>query len=47
MPICRDMFIDLLLAKVLGQSIAFIVVGINVILKFTIIYLVKLIGEDT
>jgi hypothetical protein len=46
--ICHDFFVDLYLSKVFGQSIAFIVVGINVILKFTVMYLVKgLAGEDT
>lgn len=46
--ICSDFFVDLYLSKVFGQSIAFIVVGINVILKFTVMYLVKFVGgEDT
>ena len=46
-PICRNFFIDMLVAKIFGQSISFIVIGINVILKYTIMYLVYWIGEET
>ena len=46
-PICRNFFIDLIIAKVFGQSISFIVIAINVILKYTIMYMVYWIGEDT
>lgn len=46
-PICRNFFIDMLIAKIFGQSISFIVIGINVILKYTIMYLVYWIGEET
>lgn len=46
-PICRNFFIDMLIAKIFGQSISFIVIGINVILKYSIMYLVYWIGEET
>lgn len=46
-PICRNFFIDMLIAKIFGQSISFIVIAINVILKYTIMYLVLWIGEET
>ena len=46
-PICRNFFIDMLLAKIFGQSISFIVIAINVILKYTIMYMVIWIGEET
>lgn len=37
----------MLIAKIFGQSISFIVIGINVILKYTILYMVMYIGEET
>lgn len=40
-PICRDFFNDLLISKVLGQSIVLNVVIINILLKYSIIYMVK------
>ena len=46
-PLCRNFFIDLLIAKIFGQSISFIVIAINVILKYTIMYMVIWIGEET
>lgn len=45
--ICRSFYIDIIISKIFGQSISFIVVGFNVILKYTIMYLVMYIGEDT
>jgi hypothetical protein len=46
-PICKQYSKDILMSKVLGQSIAFIIIGVNVILKLVIINLVIWIGEDT
>jgi hypothetical protein len=46
-PICRNFFIDMLIAKVFGQSISIVVILINVILKYTIMYMVLWIGEET
>jgi len=37
----------MLIAKIFGQSISFIVIAINVILKYTIMYMVYWIGEET
>lgn len=37
----------MLIAKIFGQSISFVVIAINVILKFTILYMVIAIGEET
>lgn len=46
-PICQKYFKDILISKILGQSISFIVIAVNIILKFTIMYMVFYIGEDT
>lgn len=46
-PICKAYFGDILKSKILGQSIAFIVVFMNVIIKQTVRYLVTYIGEET
>lgn len=46
-PICSQYFTDILVSKILGQSVAFIVVFMNIILKFTIMYMVFFIGEET
>jgi len=46
-PICLQYSNDILYSKIIGQSIAFIIIGVNVILKFIIIGLVEWIGEDT
>ena len=35
------------MSKVMGQSIAFIIIAVNIILKIVIIQLVIWIGEDT
>lgn len=37
----------MIIGKIFGQSISFIVIGINVILKYTILYMVIYIGEET
>lgn len=37
----------MLIAKIFGQSISFVVIAINIILKFTILYMVIAIGEET
>jgi len=37
----------MLKGKILGQSISFVIIGINIILKFTILYMVIAIGEET
>ena len=46
-PICQQYFGDIILSKVMGQSIAFIIVAVNVILKLIIVRLVIWIGDDT
>jgi hypothetical protein len=46
-PICQQYFSDILMSKVMGQSIAFIIIAVNIILKIVIIQLVIWIGEDT
>ena len=46
-PLCKEFFKDMLIAKIFGQSISFIVIAINIILKFTILYMVIAIGEET
>lgn len=46
-PICEEYFINIKKSKILGQSIAFIVVFINIILKLTVKGLVNFIGEAT
>ena len=35
------------MSKVFGQSISFIVIAFNIILKYTIMYMVYYIGEET
>lgn len=45
--ICEEYFSSIIRSKLIGQSIAFVAVGINVILKFTVMFLVKFIGEET
>ena len=45
--ICQQYFKDKLWSAILGQSIAFIIIGVNVVLKMIIIQLVMWIGEDT
>mmetsp|Transcript_5223 Transcript_5223/g.8085 ORF Transcript_5223/g.8085 Transcript_5223/m.8085 type:complete len:884 (-) Transcript_5223:266-2917(-) len=45
--ICDDYISDKLQAKILGQSIAFIIIAVNIILKTVIIKLITWIGEDT
>lgn len=39
-PICKQYFTDIIMSKVIGQSIAFIIIAVNVILKKVIIILV-------
>lgn len=46
-PICKQYANDLLWSKILGQSIAFIIIAVNLILKAVIIQLCFWIGEDT
>ena len=46
-PICKEFFKDKLWSMILGQSISFIIIGVNVILKIIIIELVCWVGEDT
>lgn len=46
-PICLEYSNDMLKSKLIGQSIAFIIVGINVVLKIVIIELIRWVGEDT
>lgn len=46
-PICDEYFRDIIISKLLGISIGFIIVGVNVVLKKVIIKLVKWIGYDT
>jgi len=45
--ICEQLFSDIFWSKVLGQSIAFIIIAVNLILKAVIIQLCFWIGEDT
>lgn len=45
--ICLQYFNDIIWSKIIGQSIAFIIIGVNVILKLIIINLVYWVGEDT
>jgi hypothetical protein len=37
----------MILGKIFGQSISFVVILINIILKYTILYMVIYIGEET
>lgn len=46
-PICWDIFKDKLKAKVLGGSIAFIIVTVNIVLKLIIVHLCIWVGEET
>ena len=46
-PVCLEYSNDMLNSKLIGQSIAFIIVGINVVLKIVIIELIRWVGEDT
>lgn len=45
--ICKEYFSDLLYSKVIGQSIAFFIIAVNIVLKTLIINLVFWIGEIT
>ncbi len=45
--ICDNYFFDKYYSKALGQSIAFIIIGVNIVLKTVIIKLITWIGEDT
>ena len=45
--ICSGYFFNILMSKVFGQSISFIVIAFNIILKYTIMYMVYYIGEET
>jgi len=40
------MYWDKLIAKTLGVSISFIIVGMNLFLRYTIVSLVEYIGDD-
>ena len=44
---CQLYFSDKTMSKVLGTSIGFIIIGVNVVLKIAIIKLITWIGEDT
>jgi hypothetical protein len=46
-PICLQYSNDVLLSKVIGQSIAFIIIAVNVILKLASIKLVEWVGIPT
>lgn len=46
-PICNQYFDNIIWSKIIGQSIAFIIIAVNVALKLLIINLVYWIGEDT
>lgn len=46
-PMCKTYFADVIYSKILGQSIAFIIIAVNLILKNTIISLITWVGEDT
>jgi hypothetical protein len=45
--ICRQYKKDALWSKMLGTSVAFFIIGVNVILKILIILLIQWISEDT
>ena len=45
--VCEQYLSDKLTSKVLGTSISFIIIAVNLILKTTIIALITWIGEDT
>jgi len=46
-PVCWDIFMDLMVSKVLGGSIAIIIVVVNLILKMIIVELCIWVGEAT
>jgi hypothetical protein len=46
-PVCWEIFKDLMISKVLGGSIAIIIVSVNIILKKIIVVLCEWVGEDT
>ena len=46
-PICEQYYNDIIWSKIIGQSIAFIIIAVNVALKMLIINLVYWVGEDT
>jgi len=45
--LCYNFFSDIYISKVIGQSISIFVVLYNIVLKYTIVYLVLFIGEET
>jgi len=45
--VCDQYFRDVTVSKVLGTSIGFIIIAVNLILKTSIIALITWIGEDT
>lgn len=46
-PMCKAYYKDVIYSKVLGQSISFIIIAVNLILKNAIIGLITWVGEDT
>lgn len=46
-PMCKTYFSDVIYSKVIGQSIAFIIIAVNTILRLVIIALITWVGEDT
>lgn len=46
-PICLTYQNDMLISKITGQSIAFIIVAVNIVLKLITIKLVEWVGEET
>ena len=46
-PVCWDIFMDQMKAKILGGSIALIIVVVNIILKLIIVALCFWVGEET
>jgi len=46
-PVCKMYFSDKLMSMILGTSISFIIIFVNVILKMSIINLITWVGEDT
>lgn len=44
---CKQYFSDKLMSKILGTSIGFIIIAVNIVLKTCIIKLITWIGEDT
>jgi len=45
--LCKEYFKDSIISKILGQSVAFFIIGINTVLKIVIIKLIQWISEDT